>query len=275
MEIQHWKEKIAAYQAGKPPIADRLAGRTEKKEQERILWDRWKASGETDQQALAELFQSLAPLIRKISLNYQGNLPPAFIEGEVKKHVLNALKTYDPTRLGPSGQSIQMNTHIMTQTQKVLREIYRYQNPTRIAEESHLKVPTFQNITSNLQTQLGRPPTSLEIAREMNVGITEVERLRAGARRDLGAIEGGLKWKMNDDDRMKEILLLLQPELTDEQQQVLEYTFGLNGKPELKQAKQVAQRMGVTQARISQHKKKISEVLTRHFGGHKTPDLGN
>lgn len=263
-----WQEKIADYKSGKPDFETRLSSKAEKRDKERELWDTWKKSGETDQYALSQLFQSLAPLIRKISLNYTGNLPPAFIEGEVKKQTLAALKTWNPDKA-------QMNTHIQTQCQKVLREVYRYQNPTRIAEESHLRVPAFQNIQANLQSQLGRPPTSLEIAREMGVGVSEIERLRAGARRDLGAIEGGDKWKMGEEEKTKEILALIQYELTPDEQQVLEYTFGLNDKPELKQAKQIAQRMGVTQARISQHKKRISEVLNRHYGGQKTPDLGD
>jgi RNA polymerase sigma factor (sigma-70 family) len=264
-----WLEKLAAIKANKEPVLERLDARAAQRDREMQLWRRWKDSGQTDQQALGDLFQSLAPLIRKVSLNYTGNLPPAAVEGWTKQQVLAALKTYDPNR------GTQLNTHIMTQTQKVLREVYRYQNPTRIAEESHLRVPAFQNVQANLQSQLGRPPTSLEIAREMGVGVSEVERLRAGARRDLGAIEGGMTWKREGKEKEREILALICYELTPQEQQVLELTFGMNGKPEMKQAKQIAAKLGITQARVSQIKKRISEVLTYHYGGHKIPDVGD
>lgn len=242
--------KLSAFQST-------LQARAQRQDQERELWERWKKTG--DQMALQELFRSLQPLIQKISWNYTGNLPPAFIEGEVKKQVMKALESYDPAR------GTQLNTHIQNRTQKVLREIYKYQNPLRLAEESHLKIPAFQNVYDNLQSQLAREPTQLELAREMNTSIAEIRRLKAGMRRDLGAVEGGLLWRPAEKDRQKEILDLVYYELNPQEQQVLEYLYGLNGKPELA-AKDIAVRMSLTPARVSQIKTRISSVVDRYFG---------
>lgn len=214
-----------------------------------------------NQQTLGLLFQSLAPIIRKITLNYSGNLPQMFIEGEVKKNVLIALQSWDPNKA-------QMNTHIQNQCQKVLREIYKVQAPARLAEESHLKVPAFQHVQANLSEQFGRPPTPLEIAREMQIGVNEVRRLQTGARKNLGAIEGAGSFKMSEKDRQNEVLDLIQYELTTQEQQVLNFSFGLHGSPALS-SKDIAARMGLTAPRISQIRSRIHEVLQHHFGGHK------
>ena len=87
----------------------------------------------------------------------------------------------------------------------------------------------------------------------------------AGMKRDLGAVAGGTAWQPTDKARQREILDLVYYELNSQEQQVLEYLYGLNGKPELP-AKEIAKKMHLTPARISQIKKKISKVVDRYFG---------
>lgn len=238
----------------------KLMDRAQRKQQEVEIWRTWKQT--QDPTKLTELYGSLAPVIRKITLNYQGNLPPAFIEGEVKKQALKAFETYDPAK------GTALATHVTNQSQKVLREIYKFQNPTRLAEESHIKVPAFQNVHANLTEQYGRPPTHLELARAFNTSVAEARRLQTGMRRDLGAIEGGMKWTPTMERREDEILDLLYYNLTSQEQQVLEYVYGRNGKPKLA-AKDIALRMGVTPARVSQIKSRIADEMNKHFGGQK------
>jgi DNA-directed RNA polymerase specialized sigma subunit len=241
-------------------IANTLVSRAQRKQRELELWRQWKQTQSS--QVLEELFKSLTPLLKKIALNYQGNLPPAFIEGEVKRQAFTALQTYQ------EGYGAALATHITNQCQQVLREIYKYQNPTRLAEETHIKVPSFQNVVQNLHENLGRPPTLLEMAREFKVPVGEARRLQAGMRRDLGAIEGGAQWKPSMERREEEILDLLYYQLNPQEQQVLEYLYGRNGKPQLV-AKDIALRMGLTQARVSQIKSRIAQELEKHFGGQK------
>lgn len=242
---------------------DKLVNRATRRDRETELWQRWMASGKQDQQALGELFQSLAPLIRKLSMSLQGNLPGAFIEGEIKKQTLKALETWNPALS-------QMNTHITNQATKVLREVYKFQNPTRLAEESHLKVPVFQNVRTNLREQLGYEPTSLDIAREMNIGVTEAQRLMAGARRDMSIVDGGAKWKPTEDQKMSEILDLIQYELNAQQRQVLERTFGRGTFAGQQQSTaQIAAAMGLPPTEISQLKNEIGAKIQHHFGAHK------
>lgn len=239
-------------------VVNRILDKSKRRKKEHELWNQWKGG---DQQALGGLFQSLNPLIRRISLGYQGNLPPAFVEGEVKKHAFKAIQSWDPKKS-------QMNTHIMNRTQKTLREIYKYQNPTRLAEASHRQVPSFNNLFENMKQQKGRDPTVYEMAREFGVSVGEARRLRLGMRRDLSQVEGGLLWAPEDKDREKEILDQVYYELNPQEAQVYEHTFGLNKKKALG-TKQTAAAMKLTPARVSQVKKDVAHKMQKYFGGQK------
>jgi DNA-directed RNA polymerase specialized sigma subunit len=130
----------------------------------------------------------------------------------------------------------------------------------------------YQNVRENLAQQLGRPPTHTEIAQEMHLGVGEVRRLESGSRRDLAAVESSL-WVRPEAEKQSEVLDHVMYELTSQEQQVLEYVFGRNGKKTLP-ANEIAQKLGVTPARVSQMKKKIADIIEHHYGAHKIVQPG-
>jgi RNA polymerase sigma factor (sigma-70 family) len=247
--------------APKMSLADKVQAKVDAQNREIELWKKWKSTG--DQQALGELYKSLTPLLKRIGMQYQGNLPPDYIDGEVKRLTLEALKSYDP------GRGAQLNTHVTNYvSQKMKRSVYPYQNPTRLAEESHIRIPTFQNVNSNLTDRLGRPPTDQELSRELGWPKKEIQRLRTGTRRDLSALPDTGSWQRKEDERMDEILELIRYELTPQEKDVLDYIFGRNGKPKLN-ANDIAKRMGISPGRVSQLRSSILTKMQTHFGGQK------
>jgi DNA-directed RNA polymerase specialized sigma subunit len=234
-----------------------LKQRSTQQNQELELWKRWKAG---DQMALQELFVSLRPLIRKISNELQGNLPPNSIEAKVKREVLSALETYDPN------MGVKLSTHIVSRSRKVLREVYKYQNVGRLPEATTIKIPTYVNLHSNMMEQFGREPTYGEIAKEMGTSVGEVRRLETGLRRDLSSISGEGSMRSSKTDKEKEILEHIYYELIPQEQQVLEHTFGLNNKQVL-DSRSMAMRLGISAARISQIKAKIAKIVDRYYFG--------
>jgi RNA polymerase primary sigma factor len=222
------------------------------------LWTKWKQ--DRDEDTLQALFNSHRPLIRKLTQELQGNLPPSSVEAKIKREYMNALETYDPTK------GAQLNTHIVGRSRKVLRDIYKLQNVARLPEATTIKVPMYQNLKANLSEQLGRDATHGEIAKEMSTSIGEVQRLEQGLRRDLIAIPGQLQHQRSVDVRMMEVLEHTMYELTPQEQAVMEYTFGVHGKPELS-AQDIAMRLGITPARVSQIKGKIAGIVQQHYGG--------
>lgn len=242
------------------PFKDKVQARAHRRGTELELWHKWKAG---DQNALADLFKSLTPLMKRTSMSFHGNLPEAYIDAVVKKHTLKALHTYDP-------KSAQLNTHIMHRMNKVKRDVSQYQNPGRLAESSHWKVTNYQNVHSNLKEDLGRDPTHIEVAHAMSrlpdeVSPEEVKRIQSGTRRDLASVEGQNKWKPPEQQEMHSMLENLSHELSPVERKVLHMTFGMRGHSP-SQAKDISNRMGITVGRVSQIKKDLYSKVEKHYG---------
>lgn len=249
--------------AGKGPSAAfkaKIDGRAERRGHERQLWERWKGG---DQAALGDLYHSLTPIVRRVSLNYRGNLPEAYVDAAVKRHMLKALHTWDPSKS-------QMNTHIMHRMKKVYRDVSQYQNPGRLAEASHGSVTNYQNVHSNLQEELGRDPTHQEVAHVMGTTPVEASRLRSGTRRDLAAVEGQNMWKMPEEQHTHALLEDFQHELDPVDRTVLHMTFGMAGH-EPTQAKDIAATLGLSPGRVSQIKGDIATRFSARHGARATP----
>lgn len=233
-----------------------LIDRQQRKTKELELWRRWKTTG--DQIALQELFDSLRPLIKKLSTELTGNLPPSSIEAKVKREVMHALETYQP-------EMSALNTHIVNTSRKVLRDIYKYQNVGRLPEATTIKVPSYVNLRANLTNTLGREPTYGEIADELKTSVREVMRMEAGTRKDLSHVEGMLFRGEDAAQREKDILEHVYYELTPEEQRVYEATFGLNGKREMTN-REIASSLGISQAKVAQIKHRIAGIVERYYG---------
>lgn len=243
-----------------PQFKQKVQGRAERRTREHQLWKQWKAG---DQAALGELYHSLTPIVRRVSMGYRGNLPEAYIDASVKKHMLDALHTWDPKKS-------QMNTHIMHRMKKVTRDVTQYQNPGRLAEASHHHVTNFQNVHSNLREELGRDPTHAEVGQVMGKTPGEVARLQSGTRRDLAAVEGQNMWKTPEPLQRNAMLEDFQHELDPLERSVFHMTFGMGGH-EPTQAKDIAAKLGLSQGRVSQIKGDIAGRFSARYGARSTP----
>lgn len=243
--------------AGSLRQPDICGARVERQTRELTLWQRYKAGDPT---ALGELLVSLRPLIQGITLEFTGNLPQAFVEAEVKKQTIAALDTFN------LAFNVKLSTHITNYCRKVLREVYRYQNAARLPEATTIKVPAFQTLKANLEADLGHAPTFGEMADTLKISVGEVMRLDRGIRRDLTLVEGmHRETGQSEADREHEILEHIIYELTTQEQQVFEYTFGLNGRQKMNTAR-IAQVMSLPVAHVSKMKHHIAEVVERFYG---------
>lgn len=243
-----------------PQFKQKMAARAQRRDSEHALWSQWKAG---DQTALPKLYTSLTPIIKRVSMNFRGNLPEAYIDATVKRHVLKALHTWDPSKA-------QLNTHIMHRMNKVKRDVSQYQNPGRLAESSHWTVTNYQHVHSNLREELGRDPTHLEVAHAMGKSPEEIGRLRSGTRRDLAAVEGQNMYQTPEHQQRQAMLEDFSKELAGPEQAVFHMTFGMAGH-EPTQAKDIAQRLGLTPGRVSQIKGDIAHRFAQRYSAQTTP----
>jgi DNA-directed RNA polymerase specialized sigma subunit len=224
------------------------------------LWRKWKSSGE-DPDKLQPLLNSLNPVITS---QVNRHAPPRMyrpaIEAEARALTVKALKKYDPAR------GAQITTHVTTNLRGLNRFVKKHQNFTRIVEAQAHKIGEYQRTQDSLNEELGRPPTSIELAERMKMSVKKVERLKLEMRPDIfviptGGDEGG-GMDLNPFTEMspvhREIIEMLPYDLTTEELLVFNHLFGLQGKKKTASTGEIARALGWSDSKVSQVKNKIS-----------------
>lgn len=223
------------------------------------LWRKWKASGE-DPDKLQPLLNSLSPVITS---QVNRHAPPRMyrpaIEAEARALTVRALKRYDPAK------GAQITTHVTTNLRGLNRFVKKHQNFTRIVEAQAHKIGEYQRTQDALTEELGRPPTSIELAERMKLSVKKVERLKLEMRPDIFVLpiageEGG--GDLNPFTEMspvhREIIEMLPYDLSTEELLVFNHLFGLHGKKKIASTGEIARALGWSDSKVSQVKNKIS-----------------
>lgn len=132
-----------------------------------------------DMEAKNQLVKSLNPIIsQQASKYYNSGIPPIAIRLEGKRLADHAIDTYDPSKA-------QLNTHVFNNLQKLSRFVTTYQNVGYIPEPRALMIGRYINIKDNLEAELGREPTTAELADALKVSVAEIDRLQLEMRKEL------------------------------------------------------------------------------------------
>jgi DNA-directed RNA polymerase specialized sigma subunit len=134
------------------------------------LWHAWKRS-KSDENTSA-LLKQVQPLIVREASKWSQTLAQPLLETEGKRLAMQAFHTYDP------GKGTALGTHVVNQLQKMSRLAYSNQNVGRIPENKLLLYHTYQTAHAKLSDDLGRPPTSDELADELAWSTSKVKEFR-------------------------------------------------------------------------------------------------
>jgi len=215
-----------------------------------------------------KLVKSLTPLIRSQANKYSNSgLPYDALELEGRRLAGMAVDTYDP-KMGT-----QLNTHVVNYLQKLSRFTTTYQNVGHIPEPRALMLGKFETLYSNLEDQLGREPTVMELSDAMQVPPREIERIQSERRNDLhmelaGAEdEGGFQYYITLDEgdpKLKDAVEFVYFDANGTDKKILEYTFGVGGVKK-ETAQMIKLKLGLTETELRKRKedlaKKIKELL--------------
>lgn len=244
-----------------------------RKELELQMWQDWKASGE-DPAKLEPLVASFQNLTNSQVRKFSGQVPVPVpvIQAEVNQQLLNAFRTYDPNYKGKrTGKGAALSTHVHGLLRKSGRYIKKYQNVGGMPEKRINNITKYKNAMFELQEEFGREPTDLELSDKLQWAPAEIGRMQSELRKDL------LTSAYEADDmianpsamvpsRDMEIIQLIKYELTPREYQVLEFSLGLNGKPQLGTG-QIATRLGVSAPTVSRIKNKVQAKFREYGGG--------
>lgn len=234
---------------------------------ELALWKTWKENGERPED-MEPLLKSLKPVTEMAARKYRGHvpIPDTALEGEINKHVIKGLRSYDPSK------GAQIKTFLNYQLRSIRRFIISNQNFSRITEERAQSIGDYGRAVSELADTLGRAPTAMEIADKMNMsdrkiqkvtGAT-VEKLQQELRKDLVASVSMHDPFVDETPRIREVLQLIYPyELSPTEQVVFEFLTGKNNRKKTTSTSTIAREMGWTDSKVSQIRGSISEKVRR------------
>lgn len=226
--------------------------------QEVEMWRTWKESGE-DPDQLQPLLQSLNPVIQRRVLRHKApRILPSVIEAEARTLTVKALRRYNPAK------GTQISTHVENNLKGLNRFVKQHQNFTRIVETQANKIGDFQRAKEALEFELGREPTTLELADKLSMSAKKVERLELELRRDVfSALPSDDLIDANPFEQElpvhREIIEMLPYELTLDEQKVFNYLFGRGGVRKETSTGKIAKKLGWSDSKVSQLKKSISK----------------
>lgn len=203
---------------------------SKKRSEEEAMLERFRK--EPSPNTFMPLYNSMKPFVmRAASMNMvRSQIPKAAHEMQAAQSFMDAARTYKKEK----GSSFR--THAFTTVfEKGKRLNLKYQNIDYQPEARATKYQHYQNAIYVLREQLGREPSDIELADELSLPVVEIERMRKEINRDL--IEQshfsnrGLAFAQTD--RAMQAARDIYPTLEPKHQLVMEYTFGLNGKPSL------------------------------------------
>ena len=137
------------------------------------------------------------------------------------------------------------------------------QNAIRLPENMQLKVREFMNAKADLKEKLGREPTSEELADHLGWPLKKVVRMEKQLHNEASASTQIFEPEdPNRDSKLDLKLDLVYRSLSPRDKLIFEYTTGYGGKPKLSN-NEIAKKLGVSAAYVSQRKKYIAGVMKK------------
>lgn len=232
-----------------------------RQEQDHVAWQAWKKSP-TDANASALLSQ-VSPLIHKEVSKWSGTLAKPLLETEGKRLAMQAFHNYDPSKGAALG------THIVNQLQRMSRLSYANQSVARLPENKMLLFHGYHVAHGELNDELGRHPTTDELADRLGWPIKKLEEYRKSiGRREL--LESGGLFETGDaglwdDDKQSHVLDFVHHDLPAQHKAIFEHLTGYGGAEELSN-QAIQKKLGLTQGQYSYAKKQLVEHLAKHGG---------
>ena len=240
---------------------EKTAASDDQKREELEAWQRWRA--DRNPADFKFLLESFKPLMYSQGARYlqTAQLPRSAVEADMVQHFHRAMETYDPDK------GAQLNTHIWNHLQHTGRYLRTYTNIGKIPEPRSQQIGLYESRNAVMTEELGRPPTTFELADAMSVAPKEVELLRKELRRDILVDDAtsGLSEIVSETPRALEQLRFLHMELAPDQQTVLEHTYGLYGRPATENNEDLARILGMTPQRIRAIKRQIAKRYEKRY----------
>lgn len=252
-------------------VADREKRAAKRRTDDHELWQTWKK--DPGPHTLEPLLKRFDPVIgQRMSMWKPENVSASALRANLEGLAVKAFNTYDPNR------GAALNTHVQNTMRRGLRFVHQTQNLAYIPEAKVEKIGPINKAVDALTEDLGRAPTASEIAAHMNQGVPKnkhitprkVQEIQNSRFADLfetvpkGDEAGGFDPVSHASPREQEVLALLRPSLSIDEQSVFDHLYGLNGKPRTTSTGVIANKLGKSPSQVSRLKKRIEAQYKRY-----------
>lgn len=227
------------------------------------LWHSWNKGGRT-----AELMQPLLkkyePFFARKTREWKAPaVAPAAFNAELKKHFVEAAKTFDPER------GVAFNTHMQYRVQKAKRYNAKYQNVGYIPEGQAEHIGDIQAAQNELNEQFGRAPTAAELAEHLDLPEHKVTTVLKALRNDIPSSRFESDPFEFGTSRESDVVRLMQrkPEeyFTPDESTVFNHIYGVNGHKKITDTTGLAKQLSVSMPKVSRLKTSIADKIKKHI----------
>jgi len=244
-----------------------------RKQKEIELWHNWNSNGRKPKD-LNPLLATFNNLIQTRKNAFRGaEVPTSAIEHKLKKLAVDAFKSWDPKKGGA------LNTWLTIKLRPGQRYVDSNKSPTYSPENVTQHIGSFNALKAELTEKLGHEPDAHSIHDHLlefghpkekfaRLSLKDIKRLEKEQRRSL--ISSGKDTEetaglQNMSSRAEEVKLLIIPELSPDERVVHEYSFGLNGKPQLSSGG-IAKKLKMDNSKVSKLRSSILKKMQKHVG---------
>jgi DNA-directed RNA polymerase specialized sigma subunit len=211
-----------------PAAQRRYAELRGRRTKELELWHHWNDNGRKPEH-MEPLLKSIKPLIKseatKRMQGLGGSMPKAALEGELQNAAVKAINSYKPDK------GTQLSTHVTGNFMRITDSVNEARNLRYMPRDDSERYGTFHNARTELHEELGRQPTTEELATKLPgwtpKRIKKMERgFGAEVFTDMGTEFDGDAASLSPHDAFQ----LMKSQMTPEQQRFGELHFDPNGK---------------------------------------------
>lgn len=224
----------------------------------REAYDAWLADPTPEN--MSNVVKAFEPVVVSEVQHYPG--PKPLLRAKAKTLVVNAIKTYDPNK------GTELRSWITTQ----LKPLYRYSQrmrPVQVSEVASRQSAELHSLGLRLQEELGREPTEDELSDAAGLSLKRVNWIKSHVKPTL--TESQIT-QSDGDDGDSALPASIQPNvaqlssdavyqsLDPRMRAIYDWKTGMHGKQQLSN-KEIAARLGVTPALVSQISAQIAERI--------------
>ncbi len=224
---------------------------TERRAREFQLWRTWDQNGRKPEH-LEPLLKAYQPLVNQRVKEWKPPaIPQSVFKAELQNHLIKAMETYDPDKAS-------LSTHIGVRMQKAKRYMVKHQNLAYMPEGQVRYIGRINKAQDQLTDELGRKPTLDEIADHIGLSPKRVATIMGGAKRkDIVEAAETEAFSARPSSREREVLDLLQFNLSPDEKAVFDHLYGREGKQQIQSTNELARKLGKSPSQISRLKTSI------------------